>query len=47
MQKKERRKPLSLFGLDFEGAVRSILSVNPKRLKNPYDKPPLAIRHFG
>jgi len=30
---KERLKPLSLYGYDLEEAIRAILSVNPKKLR--------------
>ncbi|MGB6063376.1 MAG: hypothetical protein WBG50_01120 [Desulfomonilaceae bacterium] len=33
MKKKERLKPISLYGYDLEEAIRAILSVNPKKLK--------------
>ena len=33
MEKKERLKPISLYGYDLEEAIRAILSVNPKKLK--------------
>ena len=33
MEKKERLKPLSLYGYDLKQAIRAILSVNPKKLK--------------
>lgn len=33
MEKKERLKPISLYGYDLEEAIRAILSVNPKKIK--------------
>ncbi len=33
MEKKERLKPISLYGYDLEEAIRAILSVDPKKLK--------------
>ncbi|MFH1113770.1 MAG: hypothetical protein V1792_07600 [Pseudomonadota bacterium] len=33
MEKKERLKPLSLYGYDLEEAIRAILSVSPKKLR--------------
>ncbi len=43
MQKKERLKPLSLYGLDLKEALHAMLSVDPRKLKlleeNRTDKP--------
>ena len=33
MQKKERLKPLSLYGLDLKEALHAMLSVDPRKLK--------------
>ena len=33
MQKKERLKPLSLYGLDLREALHAMLSVDPRKLK--------------
>jgi hypothetical protein len=43
MQKKDRLKPLSLYGLDLKEALHAMLSVDPRKLKlleeNKTDKP--------
>lgn len=41
MEKKERLKPLSLYGYDLEEAIRAILSVSPKKLKEVEESTPL------
>ncbi len=34
MKKKERLKPLSLYGLDLKEALHAMLSVDPRKLKS-------------
>lgn len=38
MQKKERLKPLSLYGLDLKEALHAMLSVDPRKLKLEEEK---------
>jgi hypothetical protein len=38
MQKKERLKPLSLYGLDLREALHAMLSVDPRRLNEEIGK---------
>lgn len=42
VEKKERLKPLSLYGYDLEEAIRAILSVSPKKLKHAEEATPTA-----
>ena len=39
MEKKERLKPLSLYGYDLKEAIRAILSVNPRKIREEREKP--------
>ncbi len=38
MQKKERLKPLSLYGLDLREALHAMLSVDPRKLRSLDEK---------